>query len=77
MSHDLLEQLSAGDVPPPPADFDREVHRRLNRALTAGHMVEFAFEVVPYALGHLAAALLGFVVFTLSGRFPTGTKKHS
>jgi hypothetical protein len=65
---DLFEQLAEGDVPPPPVDFDRRLHRRLNKHLVVLHVVEFALCVLPYAAGHLARAVVGFVRVTLAGR---------
>jgi hypothetical protein len=71
---DLLETLAATVVPPLPAEFDREVHHRLNGRLLAGQVAELVFNVLPYALGHLVQALCGLLSFTWSGRFPAEKK---
>ena len=72
MNHDLLELLAATEIPPVPADFDRDVHQRVNHALLLGHVAELGLRVLPYALVHMAQALFGLAALTLSGRFPTG-----
>jgi hypothetical protein len=65
---DLFEQLADHDVPPPPVDFDRLLHGRLNKHLLALHVAEFAFRVVPYGMVVLGRAVLGFMQVTLTGR---------
>jgi hypothetical protein len=70
MNFDLFAKLADKDVPPVPADFDRQVHTRLNDSLLGVHVTEFLFQVVPYALWHFAQAAIGLVVLSLSGGFP-------
>lgn len=70
MTSDLLEALAATEVPPVPADFDHGVHERLNKVLFAGHVAELGLKTLPYALANFAQAVLGLVMFTLSGRYP-------
>jgi hypothetical protein len=65
---DLFEQLADRDVPPPPVDFDQQLHRRLNKHLVALHVAEFAFRVLPYAAALLGRAVIGWVHMTLTGR---------
>ena len=65
---DLFEQLACPEVPPPPANFERRVHLRLNKYLAALHVVEFALRAVPYALGHFAKAVVGLARYTFTGR---------
>ncbi|HVC97936.1 MAG TPA: hypothetical protein VND64_29970 [Pirellulales bacterium] len=71
---DLWETLSATDVPPLPAEFDREVHHRLNDRLLWGQVAELVFGVLPYALAHMVQAACGWLLFTWSGRFPTSSR---
>ncbi|HET6883216.1 MAG TPA: hypothetical protein VFI31_23805 [Pirellulales bacterium] len=74
MNHDLLEQLAVAEVPPPPDDFDRRVHQRLNRTLAVGQLVEFVFVAAPLALVEFARTGLAAAIYTLSGRYPTTGK---
>jgi hypothetical protein len=67
MSNDLLEQLAAAEVPAPPADLDREVHRRVNHSLLLLHLAELFFRALPYAIAHLAAGLLGLLSYSFTG----------
>ena len=72
----LFDQLAKTEVPPPPSsgDFGRAVHDRVNRNLLPGQLVDFAFGAVPLAAWHLARAIGGWMVLTISGRFPDGPK---
>lgn len=70
MDHDLLEQLADTTVPPPPADFDRSVHLRLNRTLVVGQLVEFVAVALPMALAEFARAMAAAALYTSSGSFP-------
>ncbi|HVA47868.1 MAG TPA: hypothetical protein VNH11_15980 [Pirellulales bacterium] len=75
MDHDLLEQLAGTAVPPPPDEFDRSVHQRLNRTLVVGQLVEFVAVALPWALAEFARALAAAALYTSSGSFPpTPTK---
>jgi hypothetical protein len=66
---DFLEQLAEIETPPPPAEFDRQLHERLNRSLMAQHLLDFAVGAVPWALGHFFRAVVGTLGFTLTGKF--------
>jgi hypothetical protein len=70
MSSDLIERLADSPVPPLPAEFERGVHERLNRALVIGQMLEFALRAIPYACIHFAKAVAGWIVLSVSGNFP-------
>ncbi len=70
MSTDLFDQLAESPVPPPPAEFDRSVHERLNRALTIGHVVDFAVRAIPFACVEFFRAIGGLIGFTATGNFP-------
>jgi hypothetical protein len=66
---DLLEQLADYDVPPVPTQFDAELHERVNRGLLAAQAAEWVFKALPYTVLHLAGAVWGLVLFTLTGRY--------
>jgi hypothetical protein len=72
---DLFEQLAEENVPPPPVDFDRRLHRRLNKHLAVLHVVEFALLVLPYGVAWFGRAVLGFVQLTLTGRHEVRTTR--
>jgi len=75
MAIDLLEQLSQSEVPPPPDEFDRQFHQRLNQSLLFGHLVELAFRAIPFAFGFFLQAVIGLLVLSLTGRFPPTSKE--
>jgi len=65
------------DVPPPPAQFDEQLHERVNRSLVTWQLVDLLVRGMPWALGHFAQAMLGALSFTLTGRYETKTNdKH-
>jgi len=70
MKFDIFEQLAEHDVPPVPVDFDRQIHHRVNDSLLGVHVLEFVFQVIPYAVMHFGQAVIGLLAVTLSGGFP-------
>jgi hypothetical protein len=76
VSTDLFEQLAESPVPPPPAEFDRVVHERLNRALAIGHVVDFAVRAIPFACVEFVRAIGGLIFYTVTGNFPKHTNQH-
>jgi len=66
---DPLEELALLEVPAPPAEFDRQLHRRVNQRLIAQHLADLVLRAMPWAMLHLGQALLGLVRFSLTGRF--------
>ena len=68
MSLNLLDQLSKQPVPPPPPDFGRKVHRRLNGWLLFGQLADLTLRGIPFAALHFMRALAAGVMFTLTGR---------
>jgi hypothetical protein len=74
MATNLFEQLADLEVPPPPAQFDKQLHERVNRSLVASQMIDLAVKGLPWALLHFARAFVGFVAFTFSGRYETNSK---
>lgn len=77
MATDLFEQLATHEVPPPPESLDRDVHQRLNKTLLAVQIGEFMVRGTWHACWFFLEALLGALIFTLSGRFPTGPRDRS
>lgn len=69
MPTNLLEQLGQRQVPAPPAKLRREVRERVNTTLIVVHVAEFALQAVPLALLHFARAVVGLVLFTLTGTY--------
>jgi hypothetical protein len=65
----LLEQLARREVPPAPAELNSQVHRRLNRALLAAHLVDLAVGCLPYLALHFLRAVADFFKATFTGRF--------
>jgi len=69
MPTELFEQLARRDVPPAPAELNREAHQRLNRALLAAHLVDLAAGCLPYLAVHFLRAVADFLKTTFTGRF--------
>jgi hypothetical protein len=70
MAADLFDQLAEVEVPPPPGDFDRSLHARLNQSLVAQHVVDFGLNALPATAVELLRAVLGMVAFSITGEFP-------
>jgi hypothetical protein len=69
MAKGLLESLAEREVPPVPADLNRRVHERLNRALLASHLFDLTLRGVPYLAVHFCRAIAHLLSFTFTGRF--------
>jgi len=69
MAHNLLDQLHETDVPPPPSQISRGVHVRLNQWLLFAQVMDLVLRAFAYATGHFAAAVLGMVSYSLTGKF--------
>jgi len=76
MSPNLFDRLAELDVPPPPVQFDQQLHQRVNRSLVVGQLVDLLVGAFPWAAGHFAKALLGAILFTVTGRYETDTKQQ-
>ncbi|MEX0677975.1 MAG: hypothetical protein WD063_12915 [Pirellulales bacterium] len=74
MATDLFEQLAELEVPPPPDQFDQQLHERVNRSLVCGQLVDLGVSGMPWALAHFARALVGFLTLTVTGRYESKTK---
>lgn len=77
MPKGLLEQLAECAVPPAPAELDRRVHERLNRALLAAHLLDLVVGAVPYATGHFLRAVGDLLKVTLTGRLESDRRDGS
>lgn len=74
MATNLFERLAELEVPPPPPQFDAQLHDRVNRSLVTWQLIDLLVRGMPWALGHFAQALVGYLAFTLTGRYETKTK---
>jgi len=75
MASNLFDRLAELEVPPPPAQFDTQLHDRVNRSLVTSQILDLATHGLPWALGHFARALVGLILFTLTGSYETKDKK--
>jgi hypothetical protein len=71
MPNNLLEQLTKSEIPPPPPDMRRQVHRRLNQWLIAAQMGDMLLRAFVYAAGHFAQAVVSLIFFSLTGKHVT------
>jgi hypothetical protein len=69
MNEELVEWPGPTVVPPVPADLEIEVHRRVNRLLLLGQIIDLAVRGLPMAVLGLARAVVGFGCLTVFGRF--------
>jgi len=74
MAIDLFDQLADLEIPPPPVQFDKQLHERVNRSLVTWQLVDLIVTGLPWALLHFGRAFVGFIAFTLTGRYETNTK---
>ncbi|MBI3838895.1 MAG: hypothetical protein HY288_13310 [Planctomycetia bacterium] len=74
MASNLFERLAESEVPPPPAQFDTQLHDRVNRRLIETQVVDLILCGLPWAFLHFARALVGLIAFTLTGRYEKSTK---
>jgi hypothetical protein len=66
---DFLEQLAQVEVPAPPAQFDRQLHQRVNRSLLLQHLFDLVVRGLPWAMLQMLGALGAVVTVGISGRF--------
>jgi hypothetical protein len=74
--NDFLEKLADIEVRQPPPEFDRQLHERLNRSLVSQHLLDLLVGGLPWAMLHFARALVGLVIFSLTGKFEEGPRKE-
>ncbi len=67
---DFLEQLADAQIREPPPDFNLRLHERLNRTLVVQQLVNFFLGAIAWSAAHFLRAALGWLVFTVTGRFP-------
>ena len=72
---DILDQLSELEVREPPRDFRRRLHQRVNRTLLAQHLLDFLFGGIAWSTFHFLRAAFGWLLFTVTGRFPDRDKR--
>jgi hypothetical protein len=75
MSTDLWEQLAEREVPAPPPQLARDVHRRLNKALLAMHLADLFLEGMAFAMAHFAQAVVHLIGLTFTGRMQPVSRK--
>lgn len=76
MAPDLFEQLADVEVPPPPAAFDTQLHDKVNRTLVATQFADLLVSGFPWAMAQFARALLGLLVFTVTGHYEGKSKRR-
>ena len=74
MTSNLFERLAESDVPPPPAQFDTQLHDRVNRTLVRTQLVDLILCGLPWSFLHFARAVVGLIGFTVTGHFESNTK---
>ncbi len=77
MADNFLDQLAKLEVAAPPAEFDRQLHHRLNQSLTIQHFVDLLVRGMPWALAHFGRAVVELCAFSISGRFADERKKEN
>jgi hypothetical protein len=76
MAPDLLERLAEVEVPPPPVAFDAQLHDKVNRTIVINQFVDLFASALPWAFAQMGRALLGFVAFTVTGRYESKSNKR-
>lgn len=68
VARNLLDDLAKLEVPPPPTDFNRQVHRRLNGWLLLQQLADLAVKGMAYALLHFLRTIAAGLTFTFTGQ---------
>ena len=75
MASNLFEQLAELEVPPPPAQFDTQLHDRVNRSLVAHAIGRPGLcSGLPWAWCTLPGPWWDLIAFTVTGRYETNSK---
>ena len=69
MALNLLDQLSQQDIPQPPVRLRQQVRERMNVTLLVLQLADLALRGMPYVMLHFAKAVVGLVLFSLSGTY--------
>ena len=77
MADDFLQRLAELEVVAPPAEFDRQLHHRLNHGLLIQQLLDLLVRGMPWALLHFGRAVVQLGIFSLSGRFAADRKKEN
>ena len=72
---DFLDQLAELEVREPPSNFDRQLHERVNRTLLAQHIFDLFVGGIFWSSFHFLRAVIGWVVFTITGRYNEREKR--
>ncbi|MGD9647311.1 MAG: hypothetical protein AB7U73_16480 [Pirellulales bacterium] len=70
MSVELLDRLNEAEVPPVPANFESQLHDRVNNGLVTAHLADFVVRALPAAFIEFAKALSYLLAFSITGREP-------
>jgi hypothetical protein len=74
MASNLFQRLAESEVPPPPAQFDTQLHDRVNRTLVGTQLADLLLVGLPWAMLHFSRAVMGLIVLTFTGRFENNPK---
>jgi hypothetical protein len=77
MAPNLFEQLADLEVPPPPIQFDEQLHDRVNRSLITWQLVDLAVNGLPWVLLHFGRAFVGLISSTITGRYEPISKRKN
>jgi hypothetical protein len=77
MADDFLQRLAELEVAAPPAEFDRQLHDRLNHRLMVQQFLDLLVRGMPWALLHFGRAIVELCVFSISGHFADERKKEN
>ncbi len=76
MAPDLFDKLAEVEVPPPPSQFDNQLHDKVNRGLVITQFIDLFVVALPWALVHFFRAFLGLLAFSVTGRYGPASKRR-
>ena len=74
MASNLFDRLAESEVPPPPAQFDAQLDKRVNRRLMETQLLDLMLVGLPWAFVHFSRAVVGLIALTITGRFDSNPK---